>query len=222
MQRGDCGPHGLAASLGKGSSTMADAYHQFWDASKECQSCGRTFHRRDKPGVSYRRFTEDTKFCSKRCAYAAFAGDRDARFWANVAKSGPNECWEWQGSIDPGGYGVHWFAGSYIRAHRLTMEIDGRSIEPGQFALHSCDNRRCVNPAHLRAGSHADNARDRVVRGRSRHNIGQDNHSAKLTDAAVRIIRSSQLSTRALAQRFGVLEPCVRNVRKGKTWRHVV
>ena len=65
---------------------------------------------------------------------------------------------------------VKWYAGVEIkgigrrRVHRLVLERKlGRSI--GQLlALHTCDNRSCVNPEHLYEGTFKDNMGDRLQR----------------------------------------------------------
>ena len=106
--------------------------------------------------------------------------ERIDRFWSYVDRRGPNECWEWTGEKHNHGYGIYseWGGGGTVEArtggshrtvkcyaHRLSVRIDGRSIE-GKVVRHDCDNPPCVNPAHLRTGTQADNIRDAVERGR--------------------------------------------------------
>lgn len=75
-------------------------------------------------------------------------------------------CWNWTGSICRN-YG-------YIRgesrngtsqtknftAHRLSYMLAHGEIPAGMKVLHRCNNQRCVNPAHLKLGTHADNMVD--------------------------------------------------------------
>lgn len=51
----------------------------------------------------------------------------------------------------------------------MLLELVTGEESDGRFALHSCDNPPCVNPAHLRWGSHADNMTDAADRGRIRN-----------------------------------------------------
>lgn len=84
--------------------------------------------------------------------------------------AGPEGCWPWQGTIHPDGYAIAYFRGvGQVKVHRVALAATGIDLTPGRFVLHTCDNRRCVNAAHLYEGTAADNGRDMAVRGRSRN-----------------------------------------------------
>lgn len=89
-----------------------------------------------------------------------------SRFMAKVKiPADPDQCWNWQAAKNFDGYGNFRVGGKSIGAHRISFEIfnGAPSIK---HVLHSCDNPACVNPAHLREGTHADNMRDVVIRKR--------------------------------------------------------
>lgn len=76
-------------------------------------------------------------------------------------------CMEWTGVINKAGYGVYSRGDVQFRAHRTAWEIANNSKAPkGLFIIHRCDNRKCVNPKHLRVGTHQDNMDDMTSRGR--------------------------------------------------------
>ena len=136
--------------------------------------------------------------------------DRIRRFWQQVQKS--DECWEWIGCKDTLGYGmisIFPYAKS-ICAHRFSYLIEHGHLP--NICRHTCDNRGCVNPAHLRNGTHKDNSRDRSVRGRA---------PCKLTPADVRAIRKDDRSLSKIGKEYGVSLATIWSVKNGKTWRHV-
>ena len=57
-------------------------------------------------------------------------------------------------------------AGRPLRAHRMAYEVAKGDIPEGMHILHSCDNPKCCNPAHLRPGTHQENMDDMQARGR--------------------------------------------------------
>ena len=79
---------------------------------------------------------------------------------------GPNGCIDWAGSTRTDGYGQISVDRRRMGVHRLAFELDSGEIPPGLLILHSCDRPICINPAHLRVGTHAENTRDAIDRGR--------------------------------------------------------
>lgn len=80
------------------------------------------------------------------------------RFLALVEEQ--DGCWPWLGHKDVEGYGRITVNGKRLGAARLSYERFVGPIPKGLHVLHSCDNPGCVNPDHLRIGTHADNMRD--------------------------------------------------------------
>lgn len=96
---------------------------------------------------------------------------RELRFWSKVKiTANPDKCWEWTGAKQRNRkhqYGVTSYQGRQWLAHRLAwMFFHDVPPNPELLLLHSCDNPECVNPHHLREGTHADNIRDAIERGR--------------------------------------------------------
>lgn len=91
---------------------------------------------------------------------------------ARVRKDPKSGCWLWMLlSGKPCGY--YGQASTYIGgkrvtmpAHRLAYEAFVEDIPDGALVRHKCDNPPCVNPEHLDVGTHADNTRDMLERGR--------------------------------------------------------
>lgn len=132
-------------------------------------------------------------------------------------------CWLWTGRTAGRGYG-------YISrgrrregdayAHRVAWELAYGPIPDGLWVLHQCDTPHCVRPDHLFLGTHRDNMRDMLAKGRDRL-TGERNHRARLTAEQVQTIRHSDESLRTLATHFGVAIRTIRDVRRRKNWKHV-
>lgn len=141
----------------------------------------------------------------------------EERFSTRYSVNAETGCWEWTGKKNAYGYGViQKNGGGWAMAHRLSVQISGRSVE-GMVVCHACDNPLCVNPAHLFVGTPADNSRDMARKGRSTK--AERNPMSKLSRVAIEEIKGDR-TTRAedLAARYGVCASTIRNYRAGRTW----
>lgn len=133
-------------------------------------------------------------------------------------------CWEWRGTKALEGYGNFSVAGRTVRAHRwLYAQLNGET--PDELVIrHRCDNPCCVNPLHLEVGTHADNCRDKMQRGRMPDRRGERHHGARLTESQVLEIRrraSTGETYRALGQEFGVVPAHVGKIVQRVSWGHL-
>ncbi len=138
---------------------------------KVCEKCGKT-HR------------TVAKFRTELCSVCAF--------WASVTVKGLDDCWLWDERLDKDGYGdarfVRFNGKKERHAHRIAWALENGPIPDGMSVLHCCDdrypvddktNRKCVNPAHLKIGTPADNAADCKKHGRLNTASGNNNGARK-------------------------------------------
>lgn len=123
-----------------------------------------------------------------------------------------SECILWPWKISANGYGSIKHAG-HSNAHRFIYEIFKGPIPPGMHVLHSCDNRKCVNPEHLSVGTPQQNVDDRNARSRNAS-------KRKLTPAQVREIRDG-LRCRDAMRAFGIAASTYYLARSGQRYGSV-
>ncbi|WP_368656190.1 MULTISPECIES: HNH endonuclease signature motif containing protein [Pseudomonas syringae group] len=104
-------------------------------------------------------------------------------------------------------------------------------IPEGLDVCHRCDNRRCINPDHLFAGTRLENMRDVVAKGRqakgerlSVMRRGDGCPFTKLSQQQVQEIRvrvESGEHLGSIAQAFNCGTDNIRKIKNRKTWSHL-
>lgn len=160
--------------------------------------------------------------CSRACANRLRIRPLSERFRDSFTPSSEHKCWPWHGSTHHTGYGVIADEQNIQRsAHRLAYELAHGPIPNGLAICHTCDNRLCVNPAHLFLGTNADNSADMVRKNRQAK--GSTVGTSKLTEEDVRKIRAlaGVLTHKAIAARFHVSVQLIGFIMTRRAWKHV-
>ena len=150
----------------------------------------------------------------------------EERFWAKVDKRDETGCWNWTASRYKG-YGKLMVAGKTVYAHRTAWELLVGPIPAGMHVLHApnvCHNRKCVNPAHLRLGTNAENVADRKKDGTQNYTQGEKHGMAKLNEVMVADIRGfyakGDVTQKEIARAYGVEQSQISDIVRGKSWAH--
>lgn len=132
--------------------------------------------------------------------------------------------WIWEGSRCglKREYGQTTMKGRRMVAHRAVWLLLRGPVPEGMELLHQCPFTLCVNPDHLRVGTHSENILEAVAARGSWAPRGEANTSAKLTWDKVAQIRERAAAGEmqaALAAEFGVSQPAISYIVRGKKWR---
>ena len=161
--------------------------------------------------------------------------ERAQDFWARVKKT--ETCWLWEGACDKDGYG------KFLRgkAHRVAWELrTDMPPDPESMILHTCDQPPCVRNdedgwyeikgiirkryGHLVLGTHADNQRDAIQKGRKVFPKGEACSWAKLQAADIIPIFQAALAGQSqtiIAATFHVTQSTITSVLTRQRWQSV-
>lgn len=171
-------------------------------------------------GTAIRVRSEDLRhgkqlYCSKHCEMRY---PRTLAEWLDNTE--PNgKCMEWQGPVT-NGYGRIYVRGKLVHAHREVLRLT--TGEEPEAVMHTCDNPLCINPEHLKAGTHLENTQDMIDK---RRNVrGEKVHTAKLTANNVRAIRKARAAGEygtTLAKRYGVAHSVIYAICLNQIWKDI-
>lgn len=189
----------------------------------KCKACGKDFMAHATVQVA----------CSVECKFAMYQNKGD-----------PDDCWEWSGPL-LGGYGLLFLDTNKANGRRNSMlahrysftRTHGEIPVEKPCILHSCDNPKCTNPKHLRAGTRGENNAERSAKGRSGVKLypaeerarygdmfrGEKNAIAKLTEAQAKAIKydHADLTAKKAAALYGVSASAASLIRCNRNWRHL-
>lgn len=137
------------------------------------------------------------------------AVDRE-RFWSKVEVRGPDECWPWRRGKFKEGYGAFSLFRKLLKSHRVAYELTFGKMLNGTLGCHHCDNPPCCNPGHIFMGTHGDNIKDMMDKGRAKTGrahwtkthpefiIRGDRHYLRINPN--KILRGSQIGTSKMTE----------------------
>lgn len=122
------------------------------------------------------------------------------RFWSKVDIGEVDECWPWLAGKSSNGYGAFCIHYKQWKAHRVVWVLTFGPIPEGLLVCHHCDNPSCCNPYHLFLGTHSDNKRDSLRKGRG----GTQKLTVKDVRNIHKLFTAGERTQQELADRYNV------------------
>lgn len=102
-------------------------------------------------------------------------------------------------TLDKDGYGVFNYLQKdkrkWFKMHRVAYAVTNREeLTSEDLIMHTCDNRRCCNPKHLKKGTPKDNSQDMAQKGRSL--AGERNPKYKHGNRSFKVVMEIQAKNR--------------------------
>jgi hypothetical protein len=134
-----------------------------------------------------------------------------------------NGCWNCTShAADTCGYPMICRNGKKGHMSRFIWIEKNGPIPESMAVRHKCDNPRCINPDHLEIGTHTNNMRDMIERGRRRSTIGSNNPRSKLAEDNVtdvmRRYKNGEKQT-DIAKRYNVSKHCIFGIVHNRNWK---
>jgi len=131
-----------------------------------------------------------------------------------------NECWLCASHKPNGsGYPGIFRGGKTMSVSQLVHITFNGVIPKGHVVRHTCDNKMCINPSHLIAGTYSQNSLDAMERGQIK--VGEKSFLSKLTDVQALAIFNSPLSNYKTAAMYSISPDTVRDIKRKRTWKHI-
>jgi len=137
-----------------------------------------------------------------------------SKFHESYTKDTDSGCWNWDRCLTRG-YGK--FKG--FQAQRISWMIHKGHDPIGFYVLHTCDNRKCVNPDHLYLGTQSDNMKDMWRRKRREPNYGMRKHSQETIDKIRETHKTGDYSFAELGRMFGMNRSMIYKIVNELIWK---
>lgn len=138
----------------------------------------------------------------------------------NIIKLNSQDCIEWPFFYSVHGYPLLSWRGLTLRAHRVACRLaHGKPQNINLHAAHSCGNKRCVNPKHIRWATALENISDKKIHGTMA--IGSKVWSSILNEEDVKQIRECLRSGQTcahIARQHGVSRSTISKIKNGNNW----
>lgn len=138
------------------------------------------------------------------------------------------QCIEWTGFKDKNGYGELCIIKNGIerfwKAHRASWLVHNGDIPNNMLVCHYCDNPSCIRIEHLFLGTHKDNMKDKMQKGRHRTHKGSECKRSKLNEIqAMEILnlKNSGISSHELCKKYNIKASTIRSIWQRRTWKHI-
>jgi hypothetical protein len=147
------------------------------------------------------------------------------RFEKFISMEPTTGCWLWTGADTRGGYGAFRLRPKTVRAPRMAWTLYKGPIPDGLEPCHCCDTPACCSPYHLFLGTQMENVHDCMSKGRDRKAKGKDSSAvkhSKLTEEQVIAIAADTRLLHVIALEYGITKQYAWQIRKRKTWKHLL